>query len=60
MYKTIASPTEAFSDEITALVTVCQEIANDRKNHIIDIETARGKQIFDKHCEFPTSVIELI
>eukprot|EP00590_Aulacoseira_subarctica_P002603 CAMPEP_0172431060 /NCGR_PEP_ID=MMETSP1064-20121228/57072_1 /TAXON_ID=202472 /ORGANISM="Aulacoseira subarctica , Strain CCAP 1002/5" /LENGTH=388 /DNA_ID=CAMNT_0013177531 /DNA_START=30 /DNA_END=1192 /DNA_ORIENTATION=- len=50
---------EEFYVTIHSLIEICHQIATDRKNQIIAIEQARGQRIFDKHCEFQTSAIEI-
>jgi hypothetical protein len=56
--KRLLKQQEDFPKEVHSLITMCQDVAMDRDDNINAIETARGKRIFDKHCEFQTSIIE--
>jgi hypothetical protein len=47
-----------FTRDIQLVISTCHEVGEDRENHIIAIETARGKKIFDKYCQFHTTAIE--
>jgi hypothetical protein len=47
-----------FTKDIQLAISTCREVAEDRVNHIVAIETARGKKIFDKYCQFHTMAIE--
>ena len=57
--KRLLTQREGFSEATQHLAAICHHIKTDRANHILAIEKARGKRIFDKHCEFQTSAIEL-
>jgi hypothetical protein len=49
----------SFSKSIRKTVTVCQEVAEDRKKHIKAIELSRAKRIYDNLHEYQMHVIEV-
>mmetsp|Transcript_19587 Transcript_19587/g.27961 ORF Transcript_19587/g.27961 Transcript_19587/m.27961 type:complete len:144 (+) Transcript_19587:408-839(+) len=49
---------EPFLDSLTATSTICKQVKEDRKNHILAIETSRRQKIFDSKTEYITTVIE--
>lgn len=42
--KRLLKQQENFSEDVYSLINTCQEVAEDRNNHIIAVETARGKK----------------
>jgi hypothetical protein len=47
------------SESIRKIVTICQEVVEDRKKHIKAIELSRVKRIYDNLQEYQTHVIEV-
>ena len=47
------------SESIRKIVTICQEVVEDRKKHIKAIELSRAKRIYDNLQEYQTHVIEV-
>jgi dGTP triphosphohydrolase len=47
-----------FTESLTKTAYLCDEIADDRSNHILAIETSRNKKIFDCMSEYQTHVLE--